>query len=128
MSYSDAERLLRYAGAVDIRQGTERITGGTADVFLAKETYEVERTIAQQNVIVTQPGRRGVGDWAQYTAADETIVLTGNPARVEDAERGTNESRRMIVYLREERVVSDGGSDARQSTGRVRSTHKVRKQ
>jgi LPS export ABC transporter protein LptC/lipopolysaccharide transport protein LptA len=128
MSYSDAERLLRYVGAVDIRQGTERITGGTADVFLSKDAYEVERTVAQQNVVVTQPGRRGLGDWAQYTAADETVVLTGNPARVEDAERGTNESRRMIVYLREERVVSDGGTESRQSTGRVRSTHKVRKQ
>ncbi|HZI20656.1 MAG TPA: LPS export ABC transporter periplasmic protein LptC [Pyrinomonadaceae bacterium] len=129
MSYSDAERLLRYVGRVDIRQGTERITGGTADVFLTKDSYEVERTIAQQSVVVTQPGRRGTGDWAQYTAADETVVLTGNPARVEDAERGTNESRRMVVYLREERVVSDGGGpETRQSTGRVRSTHKVRKQ
>jgi len=128
MSYSDAERLLRYVGRVDIRQGTERITGGTADVFLGKDSYEVERTVAQQNVVVTQPGRRGAGDWAQYTAADETVVLTGNPARVEDAERGTNESRRMVVYLREDRVVSDGGGESRQSTGRVRSTHKVRKQ
>jgi LPS export ABC transporter protein LptC/lipopolysaccharide transport protein LptA len=127
MSYSDAERLLRYVGQVDIRQGTERITGGVADVFLARDTYEVERTIAQQNVVVTQPGRRGAGDWAQYTAADETVVLTGNPARVEDAEQGTSESRRMIVYLRESRVVSDGGPN-RQAPGRVRSTHKVRKQ
>jgi lipopolysaccharide transport protein LptA len=127
VSFSDAERLLRYAGAVDIRQGTERITGGVADVYLSRGAYEVERTVAQQNVVVTQPGRRGTGEWAQYTAADETVVLTGDPARVEDAERGASESRRMIVYLREQRVVSDGG-ESRQSAGRVRSTHKVRKQ
>jgi lipopolysaccharide export system protein LptA len=129
MTYSDAERLLRYVEKVDIRQGTERITGGVADVFLTRDNYEVERTIAQQNVVVTQPGRRGTGDWAQYTAADETVMLTGNPARVEDAERGNNESRRMTVYLREDRVVSDGGGpESRQPAGRVRSTHKVRKQ
>jgi len=89
--------------------------------------YEVERTVSQRNVVVTQPGRRGTGDWGQYTAADETVVLTGNPARVEDAEKGDSESRRMTVYLRENRVVSDGG-DAPQSTGRVRTTHKIRKQ
>ncbi|HEV3471350.1 MAG TPA: LPS export ABC transporter periplasmic protein LptC [Pyrinomonadaceae bacterium] len=128
MSYADAERLLHYEEDVDIKQGTERITGGVADVYLMKDTYEVERTVAQRQVVVTQPGRRGTGDWAQYTAADETVVLTGNPARVEDAERGTNESRRMTIHLREDRVVSDGGTGGRQSTGRVRSTHKIRKQ
>ena len=127
MTYSDAERLLHYAGDVDIRQGTERITSEVADVYLRKEAYEVERTVSQRNVVVTQPGRRGTGDWGQYTAADEVVVLTGNPARVEDAEKGTSESRRMTVYLREDRVVSDGGGPA-QSTGRVRTTHKVKKQ
>jgi LPS export ABC transporter protein LptC len=127
MTYSDAERLLHYAGDVDIRQGTERITSEVSDVYLRKEGYEVERTVSQRSVVVTQPGRRGTGDWGQYTAADETVVLTGRPARVEDAEKGTSESNRMIVYLRENRVVSDGG-DAPQSTGRVRTTHKIKKQ
>ncbi len=129
MSYTDADRLLQYAGNVDIRQGTERIESAKADVFLLKDTYEVERTIAQQNVVVTQPGKRGTGDWAQYTAADETVMLTGKPARVEDAEQGNSESPRLTVYLRENRVVSDGGDASKQSAGgRVRSTHKVRKQ
>jgi LPS export ABC transporter protein LptC len=126
MSYTDAERLLHYEGDVDIKQGTERLTGGVADVYLLKDTYEVERTVTQRNVVVTQPGRRGVGDWAQYTAADETVVLTGNPARVEDAEKGTSESRRMIVHLRDNSVTSDAGP-GKQSTGRVRTTHKIRK-
>ena len=128
LTYTDENRLLHYEGDVDIKQGTERITGGVADVYLMKDTYEVERTIAQRDVVVTQPGRKGTGDWAQYTAADETVVLTGNPAHVEDAEKGTSESRRMTVYLRENRVVSDGGGDPGQSTGRVRTTHKIRKQ
>lgn len=128
MTYTDETRLLHYESDVDIKQGTERITGGVADVYLLKDSYEVERTIAQRDVVVTQPGRKGTGDWAQYTAADETVVLTGNPAHVEDAEKGTSESRRMTVYLREDRVVSDGGGDPGQSTGRVRTTHKIKKQ
>jgi lipopolysaccharide transport protein LptA len=128
MTYTDENRLLHYEGDVDIKQGTERITGGVADVYLLKDTYEVERTIAQRDVVVTQPGRKGTGDWAQYTAADETVVLTGNPAHVEDAEKGTSESRRMTVFLREDRVVSDGGGDPGQPTGRVHTTHKIKKQ
>jgi lipopolysaccharide export system protein LptA len=127
MSYTDADRLLHYETDVDIRQGTERITGAVADVYLLKDSYEVERTIVQRNVVVTQPGKRGTGDWAQYTAADETVVLKGNPAHVEDTEKGASESNRITVYLRENRVVSDSG-DAGQPTGRVRSTHKIKKQ
>jgi lipopolysaccharide export system protein LptA len=126
MTYSDAERLLHYAGDVDIRQGNDRITSEVSDVYLQKETYEVERTISQRSVNVTQPGRRGTGDRGEYTAADEVVVLTGNPARVEDAEKGTSESKRLTVYLRENRVVSDSGPSP-QATGRVRTTHKIRK-
>ncbi|HEX8190399.1 MAG TPA: LptA/OstA family protein, partial [Pyrinomonadaceae bacterium] len=127
MTYSDAERLLHYAGDVDIRQGSDRITSEVSDVYLLKDTYEVERTVSQRAVVVTQPGRRGTGDRGEYTAADEVVVLTGNPARVEDAAQGTSESKRLTVYLRESRVVSDGGPSP-QATGRVRTTHKIKKQ
>jgi LPS export ABC transporter protein LptC len=127
MTYSDAERLLHYAGEVDIRQGSDRITSEVSDVYLLKDTYEVERTVSQRSVVVTQPGRQGKGDRGEYTAADEVVVLTGNPAVVVDAEKGSSESKRLTVYLRESRVVSDAGPSP-QSTGRVRTTHKIRKQ
>ncbi|MGB8508817.1 MAG: LptA/OstA family protein [Pyrinomonadaceae bacterium] len=128
MSYTDAERLINYEGNVDIRQGTERMESALADIYLLKDTYEVERMIAQRQVVVTQPGKRGTGDWSQYTAADETVVLTGNPAHVEDAEQGSSESRRLTVFLRENRVVSDGGESKQSTGGRVHSTHKIKKQ
>ena len=126
MQYSDLDRLLHYESNVDIKQGTDRITSGVADVYLQKEVNELDRVIAQRNVVLTQPGRRGTGDWCQYTAADEVAVLKGNPAHVEDAEQGTTDGNRLTMYRRENRVVVD---DTRglQSPGRVRSTHKVNK-
>jgi LPS export ABC transporter protein LptC len=127
MFYSDTDRLLRYEGHVDIKQGTERINSEVADVYLLKGAGEVERMVAQRNVVVTQPGKRGTGNWAQYSAADETVMLTGEPARVEDAQQGNSESRRLTVYLRENRVVSDNPGGAN-STGRVRSSHKIKRQ
>ncbi|HEX8709126.1 MAG TPA: LPS export ABC transporter periplasmic protein LptC [Pyrinomonadaceae bacterium] len=127
MSYSQTDRILHYEGHVDIKQDTDRIRSGVADVYLLREINEVEKTIAQREVIVNQPGRQGTGDWAQYTAADETVVLKGNPARVEDTEQGSSEGGRLTVYLRESRVVADDPRGP-QSPGRVRSTHKVRKQ
>jgi LPS export ABC transporter protein LptC/lipopolysaccharide transport protein LptA len=122
MTYSEKDRLLHYEGNTDIRQGTDRITGNSADVFLS-QTNDVQRTVAQQSVVLTQPGRRGTGDWAQYTVADETFVLKGNPAHVEDAEQGTTDGAVLTVYMRENRVVSDGSGNS--APGRGRSTHKV---
>lgn len=127
MFYSDPNRILHYEGNVDIRQGTDRVTSGVADVYLMKESSEVEKTVAQRSVVLTQPNRKGTGDWIQYTSADEVAVLKGNPARVEDVEKGSTEGNRLTVYMRDGRVIAD---DVRgpESPGRVRSTHKVKKQ
>jgi LPS export ABC transporter protein LptC len=126
MRYSDPERLLHYETNVDIKQGTDRITSGIADVYLQKDVNEVERTVSQKNVVVTQPNRRGTGDRCEYTTADEVAVLTGNPAHVEDAEQGTTEGSRVTMYRLENRVVVDDTRGS-QSPGRVRSTHKITK-
>src|ERR1051325_426585 len=127
MTHSDTDRLLHYEGNVDIKQATDRITSAVADVYLLKDSNEVERTLAQRDVVLTQPGRRGTGASGQYTAADETVILKGYPARVEDTEQGTTEGGRLTVYLRDSRVVADDSRGA-QSPGRVRSTHKIKKQ
>jgi LPS export ABC transporter protein LptC/lipopolysaccharide transport protein LptA len=126
MRYSDPDRILHYEGNVDIRQGTDRITSGVADVYLSKDTNEVDRTVAERSVVMTQPNRKGTGDWMQYTAVDDVAILKGNPARVDDAEQGMVEGGRLTVNLREGRVIAD---DTRgpQSGGRVRSTHKIKK-
>ncbi len=126
MSYSDPNRLLHYESNVDIRQGSDRITSGIADVHLTKDSNEMEKTVAQRNVVLTQPNRKGSGDWVEYTTSNEVAVLKGNPARVEDAEKGNTEGARLTVYMREDRVVADDPRGP-QSPGRVRSTHKVKK-
>ena len=126
MYYSDPNRLLHYESNVDIRQGQDRITSGIADVYLAKETNEMEKTVAQRNVVLTQPNRKGIGDWVEYTTANEVAVLKGNPARVDDAAQGSTEGARLTVYMREDRVVADDPRGP-QAPGRVRSTHKVKK-
>ena len=126
MFYSDPDRTIHYEGNVDIKQGTDRLTSEVADVYLQKESNEMQKTVAQRNVVLTQPARKGTGDWVEYTAADEVAILKGNPARVEDVEQGNTEGSRLTVSLKDNRVTAD---DARGplSPGRVRSSHKVRK-
>jgi len=126
MFYSDPDRTIHYEGNVDIKQGTDRLTSGIADVYLLKETNEMEKTIAQRNVVLAQPSRKGTGDWVEYTSANELAVLKGNPARVEDVEQGNTEGNRLTLSVRDGKVTAD---DARGplAPGRVRSTHKIRK-
>jgi lipopolysaccharide export system protein LptA len=126
MFYSDPDRTIHYEGSVDIKQGTDRLTSEVADVYLLKETNEMEKTIAQRNVVLTQPNRKGTGDWVEYTSANEVAILKGNPARVEDVEQGNTEGGRLTLSVRDGKVTAD---DARGplSPGRVRSTHKIRK-
>jgi lipopolysaccharide export system protein LptA len=126
MFYSDPDRTIHYEGNVDIKQGSDRLTGGVADVYLSKETNEMEKTVAQRNVVLTQPNRRGTGDWVEYTAATEVAILKGTPARVDDIEQGNTEGARLTLSLRENKVTADDPRGPL-SPGRVRSTHKIRK-
>ena len=126
MIYSRSNNSLRYEGDVDIRQGSDRITAGIANVLM-NDKNEVAQTVAETNVVVTQPSRKAVGDYAQYTAENESIILRGNPARIEDAESGSTQGAQVTVFLRENRVV--GESKANQTnTGRIRSVYKIKKQ
>ncbi len=123
--YFNENRLLRYEGNVDIRQSTDRIVAGVANVYL-NEKNEVAQTVAEKNVVVTQPKRRASGDYAQYVAADESIVLRGNPAAVEDREQGSTRGAQLTIFLREKRVIGESKTE-KTNTGRIRTVYKIGK-
>jgi len=125
MSYNRDNRSLRYEGAVDIRQGTDRITSEVATILMDGKN-EVEKTVVENNVVLTQPKRKAVGDWAQYTAQSEEFVLRGNPARIDDAEQGSSAGAQVTVYMKENRVVGESKA-AQNNTGRIRSVYKIKK-
>jgi LPS export ABC transporter protein LptC/lipopolysaccharide transport protein LptA len=123
--YNRENRQLRYEENVDIRQGTDRITAGKADIFM-DDKNEMSKTIAETGVVITQPNRRALGDWAQYTAENEVAILRGNPARIDDAENGSSQGAQVTVYMRENRVVGESRTE-QNNTGRTRSVYKVKK-
>ncbi|HEX8091322.1 MAG TPA: LptA/OstA family protein, partial [Blastocatellia bacterium] len=123
MIYSDADRLIHYDGGVKARQGTDRIEASSIDVYLQKEANEVDRMMAEGNVVLTQPGRRGAGDKLAYTSADGRAVLSGKAARVEDSQKGATMGAQLTFYSRDDKIFVDN----QQGTGRVRSTHHLKK-
>ncbi|HVE57123.1 MAG TPA: LPS export ABC transporter periplasmic protein LptC [Pyrinomonadaceae bacterium] len=123
--YNRENRQLRYEENVDIRQGTDRITAGKADIYM-DDKNEMSKTIAETNVVITQPNRRALGDWAQYTSENEVAILRGNPAKIDDTENGSSQGAQVTVFMRENRVVGESQSE-QNNTGRTRSVYKVKK-
>ena len=123
MAYDKNTRLIRYRENVDIRQGTDRLTAGSADIYL-NENNELSKTIAETGVVITQPGRRATGNWVQYSSSDEVAVLRGDPASISDAVNGSSQAGELTFMMRENRVISEGKS--KQGTpGRIRTVYKV---
>lgn len=124
--YTKDKNVLRYETDVDIRQGTDRIVAGVADVYL-NDKNEVSQTVAENNVVITQPKRRAAGDYAQYNVVDESVILRGNPAKIEDAENGSSQGAQVTVSLKDNRVVSESKNN-QVNTGRIRTVYKIKKQ
>ncbi len=124
--YTKDKNVLRYETNVDIRQGTDRIVAGVADIYL-NDKNEVAQTVAENNVVITQPKRRAAGDYAQYNVVDESVILRGNPAKIEDAENGSSQGAQVTVSLKDNRVVSESKNN-QVNTGRIRTVYKVKKQ
>ncbi|MBK8150355.1 MAG: hypothetical protein IPK58_19705 [Acidobacteria bacterium] len=108
-----------------MRQGSDRATAGIATILL-NEKNEMSQTTLEKNVIITQPKRRATGTWAQYTNDSEVAILRGDPATVEDAESGSTQGAQLTVNSRENRVVNEAKTSPN-STGRIRSVYKVKK-
>ena len=121
MTYSDGERMIRYEIGVKALQVDDRIEASTIEVYLEKESSGVNKMIADGDVVMTQPGRKAVGDHLVYTAADENAVLTGKNARVDDKEKGTIMGSQLTFNKRDDKISVENQRGA----GRVRSTHRL---
>ena len=107
LNYVDEERRIFLDGGVTAKGPDLTMTGQQMTVVLLPRNQsrtqsgtetpgQVERIVAQGNIIITQPTRHAIGDRLVYTAADDKFVLTGGsstgsstgPPSIFDAERG----------------------------------------
>ncbi|MFM9905278.1 MAG: LPS export ABC transporter periplasmic protein LptC [Pyrinomonadaceae bacterium] len=123
MAYDRSTRVVQYRENVDIRQGTDRLTSGSADVYLS-ENNELSKTVAETGVVITQPGRRATGNWVEYAASDEVATLRGSPASVNDSANGSLQASELTFLMRENRIISEGKTK-QNGSGRIRSVYKI---
>jgi lipopolysaccharide export system protein LptA len=111
-------------GGVVARSTEGAMTADQMDVYLlptlagttaAQNASQVDRIVAQGNVVLQQPNRRATGQHLDYAAALDQYILTGDP-RLVDAVHGTVSGAALTFYGRDDKVLVEGGEDSRAVT------------
>jgi lipopolysaccharide export system protein LptA len=118
LNYLDAERRIFLDGGVTAKATDATMTGQQMTVFLRPRSQsqkggpatpgQVDRIIAERDVVITQPGRHATGDRLVYTSADDKFVLTGGPPSIFDAERGKTTGDSLTFFRHDDRVLVEG--------------------
>jgi lipopolysaccharide export system protein LptA len=119
LTYVDAERRILLDGGVTAKGNDATLTGQKMTVFLSAHSQspggasagtasQVERIVADDRIVITEPTRHATGDRLVYTTADEKFVLTGGPPSIFDAERGRITGDSLTFYRHDDRVQVEG--------------------
>jgi lipopolysaccharide export system protein LptA len=116
--YTDDDRVAHYEGHVLMTSEDGTLTAQRLDVYLkprsetqgsaksaanasSGQPSQIDHAVAQENVVLTQPGRRGTGEKLAYTDADQKFVLTGTEneqPQVSDVQHGVTRGDRLIFF------------------------------
>jgi lipopolysaccharide export system protein LptA len=121
LTYADSERRIHYEGGVVAQSADFTASAKTVDAYLLPRNQstnhqslagpgQLDRMVAQDDVIIRQPKRRAEGQKLVYTAADDTFVLTGGPPSIFDAEQGKITGVSLTFFRRDDRVLVEGGA------------------
>ncbi len=124
LHYTDLDRKVFLDGGVTAKEEDATITARQMTVFLLPRSQsktgtsnlaspgQVDRIIAEDRVVITQPTRHASGDRLVYTSADDRYVLTGGPLSgppsIFDAEHGKTTGDSLTFYRHDDRVLVDG--------------------
>jgi lipopolysaccharide export system protein LptA len=119
LTYADSERRVHYEGGVVARGADFTAAAKTLDAYLLSRSQtsmnqsvagpgQVDRMVAENDVVIQQPSRRAEGQTLVYTAADDKFVLTGGPPSIFDAEQGKITGVSLTFFRRDDRVLVEG--------------------
>jgi lipopolysaccharide export system protein LptA len=123
LTYVDSERRVHYEGGVLAKGGDFTASAKALDAYLFPRSQasnrqsfagpgQLDRIVAQDDVVIQQPKRRAEGQKLVYTAAEDKFVLTGGPPSIFDAEQGKITGVSLTFFRRDDRVLVEGGASA----------------
>jgi lipopolysaccharide export system protein LptA len=121
LTYADNERKAHFEGDVTAKGSDVTITAKKMDALLEARgrtsqslsgAGKLDKIIAQDQVVITQPDRRATGDLLTYTASDDKFVLTGGPPSIFDAEHGKITGVSLTFFKHDDRVLVEGNNSS----------------
>ncbi len=119
LSYVDSDRKAVFSGNVQLRGEEFTMTASTVQVLLAGRNQggaqagnQLDRIVAQGDIVIQQPSRKATGSQLVYTAQDQKFVLTGAPGKkpsIFDAEHGQISGNSLTFYTHDGRVLVGSG-------------------
>src|SRR4029077_1323013 len=123
-TYNDESRKAHYEGSVVMKSDQGTLTSNQLDVYLkpaqapsagrSAGPSQIDHAVAQGNVLLAQPGRRGAGERLVYTADDQKFVLSGTPRQqpeVDDVQRGITRGDLLTFFRDQDRVLVQSASN-----------------
>jgi lipopolysaccharide export system protein LptA len=131
LTYADSERRAHYETGVLAKGADFSASAKTMDVYLLSRSQtssqptnrqsfagsfsqpgQLDRIVAQGDVVIEQSNRRAEGQKLVYMAADDKFVLTGGPPSIFDAEQGKITGVSLTFFRRDDRVLVEGEASA----------------
>lgn len=119
LSYVDSDRKAVFGGNVELRGEEFTMNADTVQVLLAARGQgaanpgnQLDRIVAQGDIVIQQPARKATGTQLVYTAQEQKFVLTGTPGKkpsIFDAEHGHISGDSLTFYTHDGRVLIGSG-------------------
>jgi len=139
LAYWSDQGKARLEGGVLARSGDASLESRTMDIYLGQApsgstggpregqgaalgARQLSRLLAQGGAVVRQGDRKGVGEQAEYTAADGKFVLSGGEVTVTDASSNTSSGRSLTFFVANDTIFLDS-----QEGSRTLTKHRVEK-
>ena len=90
--------------------------GSAASSQVARAASDLDKVVAEGNVVIQMDQRRGTGHQLTYTAKDSSFRLTGNSPSIFDAEHGKVTGDSLTFFSHDDRVLVEGGKTAQSVT------------
>lgn len=108
---------VEFSGNVKVTRVDSILTAESVKIFFNENTEDsgsdvqgnIKKIISSGDVVVVMEEKRAFADKAVYTAVDEILILTGNPARLETGDSFVT-GRKITLFRTDDRVLveSDG--------------------
>ena len=119
LTYTDDQHRAHFEGGVTARGADATVTADHLDAFVVPHSQsaastslkgqgQLDRIVAEGNVVIQEPTRRAQGEKLVYTAAEDKYALTGGSPSIFDAEHGKITGDSLTFYKRDDRVLVEG--------------------